>query len=57
MARGLKLSNALSPQGLRIEARRAETPRAAERMYAIASALEGKSRGEAARWAVMDRQA
>jgi hypothetical protein len=57
MARGLKLSNALSPQGLRIEARRAETPRAAERMYAIASALEGKSRREAARWAVMDRQA
>jgi len=57
MGRGLKISDALSPHELRIEARRAETPRAAARMYAIASALEGKSRDEAARCAGMDRQA
>jgi hypothetical protein len=57
MGRALKISDALSPQELRIEARRAETPRAAARMYAIASALEGKSRDEAARCAGMDRQA
>ena len=37
--------------------KRAETPRTAARMYAIASALEGKSRDEAARCAGMDRQA
>jgi hypothetical protein len=57
MGRGLKISDALLPHELRIQARRAETPRAAARMYAIASALEGKSREEAARCAGMDRQA
>jgi transposase len=57
MAHGLKISEDLSSQELRIEARRAETARAAARMYAIANALEGKNRAEAARLAGMDRQA
>ena len=57
MSRGLKISDDLSAVELRIEARRAETARAAARMYAIANALEGKSREEAARLAGMDRQA
>jgi hypothetical protein len=51
MRRGLKISEDLSSLELRIEARRAETARAAARMYAIANALEGKSREEAARLA------
>ena len=38
-------------------ARRASNPRAASRAYAIAHALEGMSRGEAARLAGMERQA
>src|SRR5580704_1039475 len=57
MAHGLKISEGLSSQELRIEARRAETARAAARMYAIANALEGLSRAEAARLAGMERQA
>jgi transposase len=46
-----------TPASLRIWARRANDPRAASRAYAIAHALEGMSRGEAARLAGMERQA
>lgn len=42
---------------LRALARRERDPRAASRMYAIAHALEGLSRAEAARLAGMERQA
>ena len=45
------------PAELRRSARRERNPRAATRMLAIASALEGKSRAEAARSAGMERQA
>jgi transposase len=46
-----------SPARLRALARRERNPRTATRMLAIASALEGKSRAEAARLAGMERQA
>jgi transposase len=46
-----------SPARLRALARRERNPRMATRMLAIASALEGKSRAEAARLAGMERQA
>ena len=46
-----------SPDGLRALARRERSPRTATRMLAIASALEGESRAEAARLAGMERQA
>jgi predicted transcriptional regulator len=46
-----------SPARLRALARRERSPRTATRMLAIASALEGKSRAEAARLAGMERQA
>jgi transposase len=42
---------------LRVYARRAPDPRAAARAYAIANALEGMTRAEAARLAGMERQA
>ena len=42
---------------LRALARREKDPRAVSRLYAIAHALEGKSRAEAARLAGMERQA
>src|SRR6201995_557764 len=42
---------------LRMWARRTSDPRAASRAYAIANALEGMSRAEAARLAGMERQA
>lgn len=42
---------------LRVWARRADDPRAASRAFAIAHALEGMSRAEAARLAGMERQA
>ena len=42
---------------LRVYARRARNPRAAARAYAIANALEGMTRAEAARLAGMERQA
>ena len=45
-----------SPARLRAWARRERSPRTATRMLAIASALEGKSRAEAARLAGMERQ-
>src|SRR5690349_25109788 len=46
-----------SPTRLRVLARRERSPRTATRMLAIASALEGTSRAEAARLAGMERQA
>jgi hypothetical protein len=46
-----------TPVSLRIWARRSKDPRAASRAYAIAQALEGLSRAEAARLAGMERQA
>jgi transposase len=46
-----------SPAQLRRLARRERNPRTATRMLAIAGALEGKSRAEAARLAGMERQA
>jgi transposase len=45
------------PAGLRRLARRERNPRTATRMLAIAAALEGKNRAEAARLAGMERQA
>jgi transposase len=47
----------VSPTRLRVLARRERSPRTATRMLAIASALEGQSRAEAARLAGMERQA
>ena len=46
-----------SPARLRVLARRERSPRTATRMLAIASALEGSGRAEAARLAGMERQA
>ncbi len=46
-----------TPAALRMWARRASNPRAASCAYAIAHALEGLSRAEAARLAGMERQA
>jgi len=46
-----------SPAGLRGLARRERNPRTATRMLAIAGALEGLSRADAARLAGMERQA
>jgi transposase len=46
-----------TPTSLRKWARRAGDPRAASRAFAIANALEGMSRAEAARLAGMERQA
>ena len=46
-----------SPARLRALARRERSPRTATRLLAIASALEGKSRAEAARLAGTERQA
>jgi len=57
MVAALDIRTDLSAGELRALARREKDPRAALRMYAIAHALEGKSRAEAARWAGMERQA
>ena len=46
-----------SPAALRSRARRERNPRTATRMLAIANALEGLTRAEAARLAGMERQA
>jgi transposase len=46
-----------TPPSLRIWARQSRDPRAASRAFAIANALEGMSRAEAARLAGMERQA
>jgi transposase len=56
-ARGLPIRQDLSPSELRQLARRERDPAAGRRMYAIANALEGMTRAEAARLAGMERQA
>ena len=57
MVAALSIRADLSAGELRALARREKDPRAASRMYAIAHALEGKSRSEAARLSGMERQA
>lgn len=58
MAAALEIRRDLfSPAELRARARRERNPRTATRMLAIANALEGLSRAEAARLAGMERQA
>lgn len=57
MVAALAIRTDLSAAELRVLARRERNPRAASRMYAIAHALEGISRAEAARLAGMERQA
>ena len=57
MVTALPIRTDLSAGELRALARRQKDPRAASRLYAIAHALEGKSRAEAARLAGMERQA
>src|ERR687886_168715 len=58
MAAGLENRRDLfSPVELRSQARRERNPRTATRMLAIANALEGLTRAEAARLAGMERQA
>jgi transposase len=56
-ARGLVIRDDLAPEELRRRARREPERAAAMRMMAIANALEGMSRAEAARLAGMERQA
>jgi transposase len=53
----LKIKDDRTPEDLRQLARRERNGRAAARLYAIANALEGMSRAEAARLAGMERQA
>ena len=57
MVAALEIRRDLSAAELRALARRQKDPRAASRMYAIAHALEGLSRAEAARLSGMERQA
>jgi transposase len=57
MGRVLKIRDDLSVEALRRAARREQDGRAAARIYAIANALDGRSRAEAARLAGMERQA
>lgn len=57
MSGGLTISKVLTAVELRGWARRCGSGRAAARAYAIANALEGMSRAEAARLAGMERQA
>jgi transposase len=57
MGKALKIRDELSAEALRRAARREKDGRAAARMYAIAHALDGLSRAEAARLAGMERQA
>jgi transposase len=57
MGKALKIRDDLSAEALRQAARRERDGRAAARMYAIAGALDGLSRAEAARLAGMERQA
>ena len=49
MGKALKIRDDLSAEALRQAARREKDGRAAARMYAIANALDGMSRAEAAR--------
>ena len=57
MTQALKIRDDRSPPELRLRARRERDGRASARMIAIANALEGMSRAEAARLAGMERQA
>ena len=57
MGAALKIRDDLSAEAPRRAARRERDGRAAARMYAIANALDGLSRAEAARLAGMERQA
>jgi transposase len=57
MGTALKIRDDLSADALRRAARRESDGRAAARMYAIANALDGIGRAEAARLAGMERQA
>jgi transposase len=57
MGAALAIRDDLTPEALRRQARRAPNRRAALRMLAIATALEGASRADAARLAGMERQA
>ena len=57
MSSRIKISEGMSADELRSWARHCGNGRAAARAYAIASALDGLSRGDAARLAGMDRQA
>lgn len=57
MYSGLKISDALTASELRSWARHCGNGRTAARGYAIANALDGLSRAEAARLAGMERQA
>ena len=56
-ARGLPIRQNLSPNELRQLARRERDRAAGRRMYAIANALEGMTRAEAARLVGLERQA
>lgn len=56
-ARGLPIRDDLLPEAVRRLARHEADRAAARRMFAIANALEGMSRAEAARLAGMERQA
>ena len=57
MGAALPIRDGLTPEALRHHARHEANRRAALRMLAIADALEGMSRAEAARLAGMERQA
>ena len=57
MGAALVIRDDLTPEALRRQARREPNRRAALRMLAIAGALEGLSRAEAARLVGMERQA
>jgi transposase len=57
MGTALAIRDDLTPEGLRRKARHEPNRRAALRMMAIANALEGMGRAEAARLAGMERQA
>ncbi len=57
MGAALPIRDELTPEALRRHARHEPNRRAALRMVAIANALEGMSRAEAARLAGMERQA
>jgi transposase len=57
MGKALKIRGDLSSEALRRAARREKDGRATARMYAIAHALDGLSRADAARLAGMERQA
>lgn len=57
MGAALKIRDDISTDALRRQARRERNGLAAARMYAIANALEGMTRAEAARLAGLERQA